>query len=168
MSFMTYITRFLGKETPPPAPPSVAAKSGGPISARQITLVQSTWEQVLPIADQAALLFYNKLFDLDPNLKPLFTTDIEAQGKKLMQMITVAVKGLPKLDSIVPAVQQLGIRHVQYGVKAEHYNTVAAALLWTLEQGLGEAFTPEVKAAWVTAYTLLATTMQEAAATVAR
>lgn len=133
------------------------------MTPHQATLVQTTWEQVVPIADTAAALFYGKLFELDPALKPLFTSDIKDQGKKLMQMITVAVRGLGNLAALVPAVQELGRRHVGYGVRKEHYATVGAALLWTLEQGLGPAFTPEVREAWATVYGVLATTMQAAA-----
>lgn len=130
----------------------------------QVELVQATWEKVVPIADTAASLFYGKLFELDPSLKPLFTSDIKEQGKKLMQMITVAVRGLNDLDKLVPAVQALGRRHVAYGVKDEHYATVGTALLWTLEKGLGDAFTPDVKEAWATVYGILADTMKKAAA----
>ena len=129
-----------------------------------IDAVQSTFAMVEPIADKAAELFYGKLFELDPELKPLFKGDITEQGEKLMKMIGIAVRGLTNLDSIVPAVQNLGARHVGYGVKDEHYDTVAAALLWTLETGLGDAWTEEVKGAWVEVYTLLATVMKEAAA----
>ncbi len=136
----------------------------GPVSPREKRLVQGSWELVVPIADTAAKIFYDKLFELDPALKPLFKTDITAQGKKLMQMITTAVKGLDRLEQIVPAVQQLGERHVDYGVKDEDYDTVAKALLHALGQGLGDAFTEEVKAAWVTVYTVLADTMKSAAA----
>jgi hemoglobin-like flavoprotein len=118
----------------------------------------------VPIADQAAALFYGKLFELDPSLKPLFKSDIKEQGKKLMQMITAAVRGLSDLGRLVPVVEDLGRRHVGYGVEDRHYDTVGAALLWTLEQGLGSAFTAEVKAAWATVYSLLATTMKNAAA----
>jgi hemoglobin-like flavoprotein len=127
-------------------------------------LVQSSFEKVAPIADTAAALFYGRLFELDPSLRPMFTTDLKEQGKKLMNMLTLAVRGLDRLDQLVPAVQALGRRHAGYGVKAEHYNTVGAALIWTLEKGLGEAFTPEVKEAWIAVYTLLAQTMQDAAA----
>lgn len=134
------------------------------MTSTQSKLVQSTWEQVVPISDQAAALFYGRLFELDPSLKPLFTSDIKEQGKKLMQMITVAVRGLDDLGKLVPAVQDLGRRHVRYGVKDEHYATVGAALLWTLEKGLGGTFTPEVKDAWATVYTVLADTMKAAAA----
>ena len=128
-----------------------------------ITLVQSTFKQVVPIADTAAGLFYNRLFELDPALRPLFKADISEQGKKLMQMIGVAVNSLNNLEAIVPAVQDLGKRHVDYAVKDAEYDTVGAALLWTLEQGLGDAFTDEVKAAWTEVYTLLATVMKDAA-----
>lgn len=130
----------------------------------QVQLVQTTWEKVVPISDTAAALFYGKLFELDPSLKPLFTSDIKEQGKKLMQMITVAVRGLNDLGKLVPAVQELGRRHVGYGVKDEHYATVGTALLWTLEKGLGDAFTPDVKEAWATVYGILADTMKKAAA----
>lgn len=130
-----------------------------------IPLVQSTWAQVLPIADQAAALFYGRLFELDPSLRALFTaTDMSEQRKKLMQMITVAVKGLDHLDQIVPAVQGLGRRHAGYGVTDAHYDTVGAALLWTLEQGLGAAYTPAVHEAWATTYGTLASVMKSASA----
>jgi hemoglobin-like flavoprotein len=152
-------------EPVPVAEPAPAAKTEGPLSARQIELVQSTWQQVVPIADQTAPLFYGRLFELDPNLKPLFANaQMREQQKKLMQMITVAVNGLDRLDQIAPAVQELGRRHVGYGVHDDHYATVAAALLWTLEQGLGEGFTPEVQEAWTMTYTVLADTMKGAAA----
>jgi hemoglobin-like flavoprotein len=97
----------------------------------------------------------------------LFKGDLVEQGRKLMQMIGVAVNGLDRLDQILPAVQQLGVRHAAYGVRDQHYDTVATALLWTLEQGLGSDFTPEVKDAWTAAYTVLAGTMKHAAATAA-
>lgn len=134
------------------------------MTPRQVELVQTSWEKCVPIADQAATLFYGKLFELDPALKPLFTSDIKEQGKKLMTMITVAVRGLNDLGKLVPAVEDLGRRHVGYGVKDEHYATVGVALLWTLEQGLGDAFTVEVKEAWATTYGVLSSTMQKAAA----
>ena len=130
----------------------------------QIRLVQTTFAGVAPIADQAAAMFYAKLFELDPGLRPLFKSDIAEQGRKLMQMIGVAVNGLTRLDDIVPAVRQLGIRHAGYGVKDQHYDTVAVALLWTLDQGLGTGFTPEVREAWTAAYDVLAGTMKAAAA----
>jgi hemoglobin-like flavoprotein len=129
-----------------------------------IRLVQQTWKQVDPIRDQAAALFYGRLFELDPSLRPLFKGDMAEQGRKLMNMLATAAMGLDRLDGIVGEVQALGRRHVAYGVQDAHYDTVGAALLWTLEQGLGDAFTPQVKAAWAEAYTLLADTMKQAAA----
>jgi hemoglobin-like flavoprotein len=134
------------------------------MTERQKTLVQTTFATVAPIADTAASMFYARLFELDPELRRLFTSDLREQGRKLMQMIGVAVNGLDRLDALVPAVKQLGARHAGYGVKDTHYDTVAAALLWTLEEGLGPDFTPEVKDAWTTVYGVLATTMKEAAA----
>ena len=134
------------------------------MTSEQVFLVQRSWRQVLPIADTAAELFYTRLFTLDPSVKPLFKGDMKAQGRKLMAMIGTAVNGLTKLDSIVPAVQELGRRHVKYGVKDQHYDTVGAALLWTLEQGLGDAFTKDVKAAWTAVYGVLAGSMKDAAA----
>jgi hemoglobin-like flavoprotein len=109
-------------------------------------------------------MFYGRLFELDPGLRALFTGDMVEQGRKLMTMLTLAVKGLDRLDELVPAAQALGARHVGYGVQDAHYDTVAAALIWTLERGLGPDFTPDVKAAWTTVYGLLATTMKAAAA----
>jgi hemoglobin-like flavoprotein len=137
------------------------------MTPHQIQLVQTSWEKCVPIADQAAALFYGKLFELDPAVKPLFTSDIKEQGKKLMTMITVAVRGLRDLEKLVPAVRDLGKRHIAYGVQNQHYATVGSALLWTLGQGLGEEFTPEVKEAWATVYGVLAATMQEGAAAAA-
>jgi hemoglobin-like flavoprotein len=127
-------------------------------------LVQESWTLVEPIAETAAALFYGRLFELDPSLRPMFRGDMREQEKKLMQTLTVVVRGLDRLDQLVPAVEALGRRHAGYGVRDEHYGTVAAALLWTLGEGLGDAFTPAVKAAWTEAYTLLATVMQRAAA----
>jgi len=126
-------------------------------------LVQTTFATLVPIAEEAAALFYARLFEMDPSLKPLFKSDLTEQGKKLMTMIGVAVKGLDTLDELVPAVKNLGRRHATYGVTDAHYDTVGGALLWTLEKGLGSAFTPDVKAAWTTVYTVLATTMKAGA-----
>jgi hemoglobin-like flavoprotein len=129
-----------------------------------IALVQDSWKKVIPIQETAAKLFYGKLFELDPSLRPLFKTDLKDQGAKLMAMINMAVNGLTRLEALVPGVQELGRRHAGYGVKDEHYGTVATALVWTLEQGLGPAFTPSVKTAWVKTYTVLSDTMRQAAA----
>jgi hemoglobin-like flavoprotein len=126
-------------------------------------LVQQSFATVLPIADAAAGLFYARLFTLDPSLRAMFPGNMQEQGRKLMQMLKVAVAGLDHLDRLVPAVQALGQRHGAYGVLPEHYETVGEALIWTLEQGLGPEFTPETRAAWTEVYLLLATTMQTAA-----
>lgn len=133
------------------------------ITPEQITLVKDSWSKVVPIADQAAQLFYGRLFELDPSLRPMFKGDMAEQGKKLMRMIGIAIDGLDKLDDIVPAVQELGVKHLEYGVRNSQYDTVGEALLWTLGQGLGDAFTTDVMNAWADVYGLLATTMQEAA-----
>jgi hemoglobin-like flavoprotein len=133
------------------------------MTPKQIRLVQSSWQQVLPISEQAAALFYGRLFELAPDYRRLFTSDSREQGRKLMQMITVAVNGLPKLDAIVPAVEDLGRRHLDYSVTEEMYDTVGEALLWTLEQGLGTGFTPEVEDAWSETYNTLADVMKSAA-----
>ena len=125
--------------------------------------VQSTFDLITPIADSAAALFYSKLFELDPSLKSMFKTDMADQRKKLMQILGVAVSSLNNLGSIVPAVQDLGRRHVKYGVHPQHYNTVAEAILWMLEQTLGAAFTPAIKQSWTEVYTVLADTMIAAA-----
>ena len=127
-------------------------------------LVQATWRQVIPGVDATGQMFYDRLFEIDPELRPLFKGDIRQQARRLMATITFAVDGLDDLDLIVPAVRDLGVRHLKYGVTEAHYDTVGEALLWTLEQGLGDAFTPEVKNAWVAAYGLLAGTMKDAAA----
>lgn len=134
------------------------------MNSTQKELVQSSFAKVAPIAGQAADLFYNRLFEIDPSLRAMFPADMKEQKIKLMQMLTAAVKGLDNLETLVPVVRQLGARHTGYGVKEEHYETVAAALLWTLEKGLGDAFTSETKEAWVVVYGILAATMQEGAA----
>ena len=129
------------------------------ISEKEVALVESSWQKVAPIADTAAELFYGRLFELDPSLKSLFSNDMKEQGKKLMKMIGIAVNGLRQLDALVPALQDMGKRHVGYGVRAEHYQTVGEALLWTLEQGLGDEFTDDVRSAWTSVYIVLASTM---------
>ena len=133
------------------------------LTVRQKDLVQDSFSSIAGIADDAASLFYQRLFELDPSLRGMFREDLTEQRKKLMQMITAAVKGLDRLEQLVPVVQDLGRRHVRYGVTEKHYETVGDALLWTLSIGLGRAFTPEVEEAWTAVYTLLATTMKDAA-----
>jgi len=133
------------------------------VTTAQKTLVQDSFAAVAAIADDAAILFYQRLFELDPSLRAMFKSDMAEQRRKLMLMLTAAVKGLDRLDQLVPVVKDLGRRHGRYGVEETHYETVGEALLWTLEMGLGRGFTPEVKEAWAAIYTLLATTMKEAA-----
>ncbi|MEW6120115.1 MAG: globin family protein [Pseudomonadota bacterium] len=133
------------------------------MTPQQISLIQSTWASVVPIQDTAAGLFYQRLFSLDPSVRPMFKGDMVSQGKKLMQALGFIVNSLTKLDELVPVAQDMARRHVGYGVKSEHYDTVGAALLWTLEQGLGPAFTDETREAWATAYGTLAGVMKEAA-----
>jgi len=118
----------------------------------QVSLVQDSFAKVAPISEQAAVLFYDRLFEVAPAVKPMFPTDMTEQRKKLMATLAVVVNGLGNLQSILPAASALAIRHVGYGAKAEHYPVVGATLLWTLEKGLGEAWTPDVAAAWAAAY----------------
>jgi hemoglobin-like flavoprotein len=133
------------------------------MNSKQISLVEASWKKVLIVGDAAANLFYTRLFTLDPSLRPMFKGEMRQQGRKLIGMITVAVNGLARIETLVPVIEALGRRHAGYGVQEHHYATVAEALLWTLEQGLGKDFTPEVRQAWTEAYGLLASTMQGAA-----
>jgi len=129
------------------------------ITDEEKMLVTQSFAKVAPIAEKAAELFYGRLFEIAPDTKSLFTeTDMKEQGRKLMQTLATAVGALYQLDSIVVDIKQMGRRHIAYGVKKEQYATVGEALLWTLEQGLGDEFTPEVKTAWTKVYTILADT----------
>ena len=135
------------------------------LTAEQKRLIRSSWALVAPIQDEAARLFYDRLFEIDPSTRPLFaSTDMAEQGKKLMQMINIAVASLERLDAIRSAVKDLGRRHEGYGVREEHYESVGAALLWTLGQGLGEEFTLEVEEAWAETYGTLTAIMKDGAA----
>lgn len=133
----------------------------------QKILVKDTWEKVKPIQEQAAAMFYERLFSEYPEVKPYFKGDMVEQGRKLMAMINTAVNGLDNLEALIEPIKDSGARHVSYGVKDEDYDKVAAALLWTLEQGLGELFTPKVKEAWTVTYTTVASVMKEGAAAAA-
>lgn len=133
----------------------------------QIQLVQSSFKQVAPITETAADIFYARLFEIAPETRSLFPEVMTDQKKKLMQMLAVAVNGLSNLDAIVPAVQDLGARHQGYNVTDAHYDSVGAALLYTLEKGLGDTFTPEVEAAWAETYGTLASVMKDAQKAVA-
>src|SRR6185436_14590303 len=129
------------------------------MNSTQIKLVQDSFAKVAPISEQAAVLFYDRLFDVAPSVKAMFPTDMTEQRKKLMATLAVVVNGLSNLESVLPAASALATRHVSYGAKAEHYPVVGGALLWTLEKGLGEAWTPEVASAWTAAYGTLSTYM---------
>lgn len=133
------------------------------MTPQQIRLVQESFRSVAPMGDQVAEIFYARLFQLDPSLRPMFSGDMQEQGRKLITMIGFAVQGLSQLHDIVPQVMQLGRRHAGYGVQPDHYDTVAEALLWTLEQGLGDQFTDELRGAWTEAYLILARTMMAGA-----
>lgn len=127
-------------------------------------IVRESWARVMPIADTAASLFYDRLFEIDPTTRPLFKSeDLSEQRRKLMQTLDLLVNGLDHLDDLVPAIEALGRRHLRYGVQDAHYGSVGQALLWTLEQGLGEHWTPEARAAWTELYGLAAGVMQKAA-----
>jgi hemoglobin-like flavoprotein len=128
----------------------------------QVELVQTSFQKVVPIAATAADLFYDRLFEIAPETRAMFPKDLTEQKGKLMSMLGTAVTNLHKLDTILPAVKDLGQRHKGYGVTAAHYAPVGAALLWTLEKGLGPDFTPDVKAAWTETYTAFAGVMTNA------
>jgi nitric oxide dioxygenase len=121
----------------------------------QVTLVQQSFAKVAPISDAAAVMFYDRLFEAAPSVKALFPADMAEQRRKLMATLAIVVNGLGDLHSILPAASALATRHVSYGARPEHYPVVGAALLWTLEKGLGEAWTAEVEDAWTAAYATL-------------
>ena len=130
----------------------------------EVTLVQESFAKVVPIAETAAALFYADLFESAPEVKPYFANaDITKQGAKLMTTLGVVVNGLRNLDKIVPVAEKLAVTHVDYGVQPEDYAKVGAALLQTLEKGLGDGFTPDVAAAWAKAYDTLSSVMIDAA-----
>lgn len=133
------------------------------MTPEQIAIVQSTWAKVAPNADAVAGMFYQRLFETAPEVTHLFKSNMTEQGRKLTQMISVAVNGLNNLEAIVPAVQAMGVRHVDYGVKETDYDSVGTALLWTLGEGLGDEFTEEAREAWSLTYSTLATVMIDAA-----
>jgi hemoglobin-like flavoprotein len=129
------------------------------MTSSDITLIKNSFQRVVPIADQAAALFYARLFELDPQLRRLFRGDMAEQGRKLMSVLALAVGSLDRLEALTPAVRALGTRHASYGVSEDHYAVVGAALLWTLDKGLGPEFTPAVRDAWTNLYALLANLM---------
>ena len=134
------------------------------MSPEQKNLVKGTWAMVVPIADTAAGLFYDRLFAIDSSTRSMFAaTNMPEQRKRLLQALGYVISGLDKTEQLLPAIQRLGRNHVRYGVTDTHYDSVGSALLWTLEQGLKDAWTPAVKDAWVAAYTLVAGVMKDAA-----
>jgi hemoglobin-like flavoprotein len=135
------------------------------MTPQQIALVRESFAKVVPIKEEAAALFYDRLFGIDPSTRPLFRGDMKSQGAKLMAAIGAVVKALDRIETMLDDLRALARRHDRYGVQEAHYASVGAALLWTLEQGLGLHFTPEVRDAWATAYGLLSSTMIEATAT---
>ncbi len=122
------------------------------MTPEQVNLVQQSFAKVAPISETAAVLFYDRLFEIAPTVRAMFPADMTEQRKKLMAMLAAVVNGLANLDSILPAASALAKRHLTYGARAEHYPVVGSALLWTLEKGLGEAWTPELAGAWTAAY----------------
>lgn len=132
------------------------------MTPQQIALVQTSFAKVVPIAGAAAGLFYDRLFEIAPEVRRMFPDDLSVQKKKLMVMLGTAVNGLTHLDSLMPVVCMLGERHAGYSVNVEHFTLVGSALLWTLEQGLGDDFTPDVADAWTTAYGMLSQAMIDA------
>jgi hemoglobin-like flavoprotein len=128
-------------------------------------LVRESWARFEPVAEQSAGFFYDKLFELDPEAERLFArTDMDAQGRKVMRMFAEIVRAIDRPETLVPELADLGRRHVHYGVRDSQYDSVGTALLWTLERGLGPAFTPEVRNAWTEAYLLVSIVSRRAAA----
>ncbi|SMX30695.1 globin family protein [Actibacterium lipolyticum] len=133
------------------------------MDATQIDMIQGSFKKVVPISDAAADIFYSRLFEVAPEVKPMFKGELKEQGKKLMTTLGAVVNGLKNLDAIVPVAQQLAVKHVDYGVQPDHYPVVGETLIYTLEKGLGEDFTPELRNAWVAAYGTLSSVMIDAA-----
>ena len=133
------------------------------MTPREITLIKTSFRQIAPISEQAAALFYARLFELDPSLRELFHGDMAEQGRKLMHVLGLMVGGVERLSDLAPGVRLLGLRHASYRVRDEHYDTVGAALLWTLEKGIGTGFTAEVRNAWAKVYWQLAEMMKAGA-----
>ena len=142
----------------------VTTKGQGELTEEQKELVRKSFSRAERMADVVGLIFYQRLFELDPNLRPLFQHNIQEQSKKLMTTLKMAVEGLEHRNELTSSIRALGRRHVQYGVKEQHYDTVGEALLWALEKALGADFTPEARGAWLSVYVWLATIMKEAAA----
>jgi hemoglobin-like flavoprotein len=141
----------------------IVTQGASQMTPEQKQLVRDSWAEVLPIKETAAELFYGRLFELYPEVRPLFKGDMKEQGRKLMVMLNTAVNSLDNLEALIGPLKQSGKAHAGYGVKAEDYDKVGASFLWTLEKGLGDAFTPDVKEAWIAVYTTVADVMIEGA-----
>ena len=129
------------------------------MTPEQVQLVQQSFAKVGPISEQASAIFYDRLFEVAPSVRAMFPDDMKEQRKKLMATLAVVVNGLTRIEAVLPAASALAKRHVAYGAKPEHYPIVGGALLWTLQKGLGEGWTPDVAAAWTAAYGTLSTYM---------
>jgi nitric oxide dioxygenase len=133
------------------------------MNSDQVALIRYSFAKIVPIAQQAAALFYGRLFAIAPEVKQLFHRDMKQQGRELMATLAVVVYGLTDLATILPAASALAKKHVAYGVRAEHYAPVGVALLWMLERQLGAEWTSDLAAAWTNAYTTLSEYMIEEA-----
>ena len=142
---------------------TIAVAARDRVTPDQVKAIQDSFKLVAPISEQAAALFYGRLFEIAPNVKPLFRGDMTEQRRKLIASLAVVVRGLSDLPSVLPAASALAKRHIDYGAKPEHYPVVGEALLWTLARALGPRWTPEVASAWTAAYTTLSDFMIEAA-----
>jgi hemoglobin-like flavoprotein len=141
---------------------SLQSSAGDFMNSEQINLLRTSFQKIEPVAEEAGVLFYVKLFKIDPELRRLFKGKMNEQGLKLMQMIGLAVEGLDRMEEFVPELRALGARHTGYGVEDRHYETVGAALLWTLEAALGADFNEQTKEAWTEVYSFLTRIMKEA------
>jgi hemoglobin-like flavoprotein len=134
------------------------------MQSSHIALVQESFRKVVPISEVAAGLFYARLFETAPQVREMFPADLTEQKRKLMAMLATAVAGLTRIETIAPALAALAVRHAEYGVEPHQYGPVGESLIWTLEQGLGDEFTPDTREAWIATYTFIAEFMKEAAA----
>jgi hemoglobin-like flavoprotein len=138
-------------------------KERDPMTPTDIGLVQSSFAKVAPLGDEAGAIFYRRLFEIAPEVRPLFHGDMDEQASMFMSVLTLAVNGLSDFDSVEPALRDLAVRHAGYGVKAEHYAPLGAALIWLMEQNLGDGFTEEVRGAWISVYGAISEVMINAA-----
>jgi hemoglobin-like flavoprotein len=129
------------------------------VTHQQIELIRQSWSRVLPIAEQAGLLFYEKLFTAAPGIRHMFKPDINPQANKLIQVLGYVVSKLNKMEELLPEVKKLGERHNAYGAQPAHYEVVGQCLIATLKDGLGDHWTPEVQDAWLTAFNAIKNVM---------